>query len=345
MSDARAERAYTDVVAVERVAPGMVRVVTWSDAYMVDARDGGCLCPDKQYNDPTRCKHEHAAVVADTGLPTPFTVAEDLGSRVMTDGGQVEPEHSGNTPKGHDEWTCYDPDRDNLKVFDSRQAAEERQDEMRGLADLEVYAPGESPEAMYHGKGDSDIVEPEDVGVPKGEGESIAEASNRVAEVNDSSNVQADVVDHTADTVTVDDPDPEPVDVSPEAPGPEDLPERSVSDDPISWIPSEFVDQIDGSQAINRKGFEVLSHFYDVSTTAELQVKPEETDHEYCRVKATATIDDRTVQAFGSAHVDRGDDATLLLEMADTRARKRALSIATGVGAVAVSELKNEVDQ
>lgn len=28
----------------------------------------------------------------------------------------------------------------------------------------------------------------------------------------------------------------------------------------------------------------------------------------------------------------------------DTRARKRALSIATGVGAVAVEELKNEVD-
>jgi hypothetical protein len=31
--------------------------------------------------------------------------------------------------------------------------------------------------------------------------------------------------------------------------------------------------------------------------------------------------------------------------MAGTRARKRALSIASGVGAVAVEELKNEVDR
>jgi hypothetical protein len=86
-----------------------------------------------------------------------------------------------------------------------------------------------------------------------------------------------------------------------------------------------------------------LSHFYDISTSADLEVAPEDTGHEYCRVKATATMPDgRTCEAYGSAHVDRDDDATLLLEMADTRARKRALSIATGVGAVAVSELKSE---
>jgi hypothetical protein len=51
----------------------------------------------------------------------------------------------------------------------------------------------------------------------------------------------------------------------------------------------------------------------------------------------------REVAAYGSAHVERGDDVELLTEMADTRARKRALSIATGMGAVAVEELKNEV--
>ena len=50
-------------------------------------------------------------------------------------------------------------------------------------------------------------------------------------------------------------------------------------------------------------------------------------------------------QRLGSAHVDWGDDSVLLLELADTRARKRALSIATGVGAVAVEELKNEFDR
>jgi len=39
---------------------------------------------------------------------------------------------------------------------------------------------------------------------------------------------------------------------------------------------------------------------------------------------------------------DCGDDHYLLLEMAGTRARKRALSVATGAGAVAVEELTNE---
>jgi len=121
-----------------------------------------------------------------------------------------------------------------------------------------------------------------------------------------------------------------------------DLPERNVGDDPLKWLPGEFVDQIDGSPAINRKGFEVLSHFYEVDVDATLQVAPEDTGHEYARVKAEAEIDGRTVEAFGSAHVDRGDDSYLLLEMAGTRARKRALSIATGAGAVAVEELKNE---
>jgi len=126
---------------------------------------------------------------------------------------------------------------------------------------------------------------------------------------------------------------------------PDTLGERSVADDPIAWMPGEFVDQIDGTEAINRKGFEVLAHFYDVSVTADLQTAPEETDHEFCRIKATAeTADGRTVEAFGSAHVDRGDDPWLLVEMAGTRARKRAISVATGAGAVAVSELKNELD-
>jgi len=124
------------------------------------------------------------------------------------------------------------------------------------------------------------------------------------------------------------------------------LDDRSVAEDPLNWVPGEFVDEIDGSMAINRKGFEVLSHFYDVDVHTELQVPPEETGHECCRVKATAeTADGRECEAFGSAHVDRDDDKVLLLELADTRARKRCLSIATGVGAVAVAELKSSVKE
>lgn len=151
------------------------------------------------------------------------------------------------------------------------------------------------------------------------------------------------------DTQTPEVIDPVDVPAEPATPDPNaaaDLPERSVADDPLTWMPGDFVDEIDGTPAVNRKGFEVLSHFYDISVHADLEAAPEDHEFEYCRVKAVATTPDgRECEAFGSAHVDRGDDPELLLEMADTRARKRALSIATGVGAVAVEELKNEVQE
>lgn len=91
MSEDRAVRALEDVVAVETLAPGMVRVVSWADAYVVDARGSGCRCPDKEYHDTPTCKHELAAMLSDADrYPTPYvdaTVADTPD--VMTDGGLV----------------------------------------------------------------------------------------------------------------------------------------------------------------------------------------------------------------------------------------------------------------
>lgn len=103
MTDDRAIRALEDVVAVETVAPGLVRVVTWSDTYHVDARDGGCYCPDKQYNDAARCKHEHAAIIADNGhLPTPYLQSTNERPTALADGGD-ECEDCAELPDG---WPC-----------------------------------------------------------------------------------------------------------------------------------------------------------------------------------------------------------------------------------------------
>lgn len=74
------ERAQNvnDVIAVEDIAPGMKRVTSFGGSYVVDARDGGCLCADKEYNEVPMCKHEWAAVLADRDdLPTPF-ITDDL---------------------------------------------------------------------------------------------------------------------------------------------------------------------------------------------------------------------------------------------------------------------------
>jgi len=67
-----------------------MRVVTWSDEYYVDARDGGCLCPDKEYNETPMCKHEWAALVADYDhLPAPYTTHIDSRPTALADGGDT----------------------------------------------------------------------------------------------------------------------------------------------------------------------------------------------------------------------------------------------------------------
>jgi len=81
--DDRAER-MGDVLTVEKIAPGMARVITLSGAYTVDARGEGCSCPDKEYNLDLgeHCKHHAAAVLAyNDDLPTPFMVVENVDER------------------------------------------------------------------------------------------------------------------------------------------------------------------------------------------------------------------------------------------------------------------------
>jgi len=94
----RIANAYADVVAVEEVARGLMRVVSWSAEYYVDAAGGGCDCPDKTHNlpDGVACKHEASAIIATRDdLPGPWNPAETLDTRdgeargVMADGGVV----------------------------------------------------------------------------------------------------------------------------------------------------------------------------------------------------------------------------------------------------------------
>lgn len=105
-AEQRAIAAYHDVVAVEQMAPGLVRVITWSDAYPVDARDAGCNCPDKQYHNADICKHEHAAIASERDdLPTAGFTTEDVTTRVATDGGEQETLVQDTRPEG---CVCWD---------------------------------------------------------------------------------------------------------------------------------------------------------------------------------------------------------------------------------------------
>jgi hypothetical protein len=158
---------------------------------------------------------------------------------------------------------------------------------------------------------DLEITTPDDDATPDGGENIVTDASE---------SVDADVVDHTdaADDL----PDEPPVDT-----------------DPLTWIPDEFQDRIDGSIAINRKGFEILAHHYDISCETELvEWSPETVIH-----KATARTDCGTVYtAYGEAHASEDADHQLV-RLSDTRAFKRAVSRATGIGMIAVEELQNQL--
>jgi len=126
----------------------------------------------------------------------------------------------------------------------------------------------------------------------------------------------------------------------------DELPEQtevSVQDDPVEWLPGHFVDDIQGVPTVNRKGYAVIASKYGISVEAEPVTLPSETGFEYAEFRATAeTPDGETYSGFGSAHVSRqdGDDQYLLAELAETRAMKRAVAWASGVGLTAMSELK-----
>lgn len=120
----------------------------------------------------------------------------------------------------------------------------------------------------------------------------------------------------------------------------------SVADDPVDWLPSHFIDTIQGVPTVNRKGYAVIASKYNVAVESEPVTLPSETDFEYAEFRATATTaDGESYNGFGSAHVDRqdGDDKHLLAELAETRAMKRATAWATGVGLTAVEEMKGEL--
>jgi hypothetical protein len=216
-------------------------------------------------------------------------------------------------------WKVIDEGNDVERPVDSRAEAEETVEELKEI----VESAGGNPDNIK-------------VQSPKGEERANITADGNVVQQGGKADGGTEVVDPTPDEAP-------PENIESDTDG-YDLPDDgpSVDEDPLVWMPDEFTDQIDGSVAINRKGFEVLAHHYDIQCSTD--VCESLTTPDRVVFKAVATdADGDTYSAFGSACEARGDDTGLLIEMADTRAYKRAISRATGVGMVAVSELQNEL--
>jgi len=197
-------------------------------------------------------------------------------------------------------WKLKDNDRGTEKEFDHKSEAEEKYQDMVGL--------GASPD-------DLEIVNEDDI--------------------------EAEIIDETDSTDEQDNSTPQPPEPQETATDGYDLPENPPMDtDPLSWIPSDFVDNIDGTVAINRKGYEVLAQHFDISCQTEMVVSPVETDGEYCVHKAVADNDGTLYTAWGEAYYE--NEGNEMVRYSDTRSYKRALARATGVGMLAVEELRKE---
>jgi len=199
-------------------------------------------------------------------------------------------------------------------------------------------------------------ISPDDLDVVQGNYEDYAEYQNN----HESDEVDPEIIDHTEEETTAEaqgDPGtpaakqaaPEPpAEQEPEVvePGVREMQDKDISDDPLSVMPSHFVDRIQGTPVINRKGYAVLAEHYGIEVVAEPVTLPGATDHTYAEFRAIATTEDGTeYSGFGSAHVDRqdGDDPYLLAELAETRAMKRAVAWATGVGMTAKAEMEGSL--
>lgn len=128
--------------------------------------------------------------------------------------------------------------------------------------------------------------------------------------------------------------------------GGNDLPNApDVTEDPVSWMPEHFIDIIEGVPSVNRKGYAVLAKHFGITVQSEPVTYPGQSDWEYAEFRATAvTPEGDTYTGYGSAHVDRGDDKGVLGELAETRACKRSIAWATGVGMVAIEEMQNSTE-
>lgn len=225
-----------------------------------------------------------------------------------------------------DKWTLYDPGRDNPRDFDSRAEAEDKMQDMKalGATDVELYPPGESPT--------EDAEESQETGKNRTGQRAKAETATTDGGTE---TIEPEVVDH-AETIEDEQEAAEALEAV------DELATAPVDADPLSAMPGHFVDNIQGQPTINKKGYCVLAERFGISVTSEPLVRASETDFEYAEWQATATTEDgREYSGTGSAHIARedGDNPYQLNEHAETRAMKRAVQWATGVGIVGYAEM------
>jgi hypothetical protein len=197
--------------------------------------------------------------------------------------------------------SIIDKSRENAKSFESKAKAQAKASELKEMVD-----------------------DPESISVVQGSFTSYAEYKGRA----DGGTV--DVVEHT--------------DTKDEQAQTQDVAVTDeLRDNPIAWLESintDFVNTVQGTQAISKQGFRYIQHEFEITTKSEVVTM---TDDPFgCVVWAKAELPNgRSAEAHGEGYIneERVDDNEFV-RYADTRAKSRALSDLTSAGALAVEELK-----
>ena len=119
---------------------------------------------------------------------------------------------------------------------------------------------------------------------------------------------------------------------------------ESLEDDPLNILPSHMQDSIQGTPAINKRGYAMIAERYGIEVTTSIESYPWDNKEGRCVAKAVAiTEGGKEYTGHATACKSDGDMAEQLVELADTRAMKRAVSWASGLGIVAYEELSDEL--
>lgn len=120
---------------------------------------------------------------------------------------------------------------------------------------------------------------------------------------------------------------------------------EELDTDPLSILPDHMKDDIKGTPAVNKRGYAMIAERYGISTSAEVVEFPWENDENRCVASAKAiTEDGKEYSGWASASSEDGDMEDQLIELAETRALKRSVSWASGVGIVSYQELRSELE-
>ena len=119
---------------------------------------------------------------------------------------------------------------------------------------------------------------------------------------------------------------------------------EELGTDPLSILPSHMIDRIQGEPAVNKRGYAMIAERYGIEVTATIRELPWENEEGRCVAQSSAWTDDgKEYSGWATACADDGDMPEQLIELAETRAMKRAVSWASGVGIVSYEELASEL--